>query len=235
MKKLLFLPLFFLSTFVSALTLSEIRTNARLLIKDTSSTRQRFTDAQINSFANEAHRDCVNNSWVLSKNTSITLVSGTTYYSLPTDTLAIQRVTREYRNLPETALIKLDGDFSNGAWANSGGTPTSYFQDPSQTDKIGFYPWPSGSTSTGTIRVIYFAQANTLSSDSDEPFNSEDRFAPYHDLLVYFIAYRVYLLEGELEKANLYRQEYESRLVLMAGRVSMKGNYVPSFSGGTRR
>lgn len=230
-KKLVFLGLLLLPSISFSSTLSELRTEIRLLIKDPSATRQRYTNSQINTFINEAQRDVVNNTWCISKNTSITLVSGTTYYSLPTDLIAIQRVTREYRNLPETALIKLDSDFTNGAWANSGGTPTNYFQDSSQTDKIGFYPWPNGSSSTGTVRLIYYTQASDLSSDSDEPFLGLDRFVPYHDLLIYFVAYRVYLLEGEIEKASSYRQEYESRLAIMGTRVGSKINYIPSFSG----
>lgn len=235
MKKLFIAFLFLLPVNASALTLLELRTNVRLLIKDASTSRQRYTDTQVNNFINEGQRDVINNTWVITKSTNITLVTGTTYYTLPTDTLAIQRVTKDRRNLPETSLIKLDGDSSNGTWENSVGVANSYFQDPSQTDKIGVYPWPNSSSSTGTIKVIYYAVAPVISSDADIPFNGEARFYAYHDLLEYFAAYRVYLLEGEVDKAGLYRQEYESRLTLMAGRIGMKGNYNPSFSAGTKR
>lgn len=235
MKKLFYVLFFFISVNASALTLSEIRTNARLLIKDSSSSRQRYTDAQLNKFINEGQKDVINNTWVITKSTTITLLNGTTYYSIPSDTLSVYRVTRERKNLPETSLQKLDGDSSNGSWASSGGTPISYFQDPSQTNKIGFYPWPNSSSSTGTVTFFYYAQGTDLSSDSDEPFNGEDRFTPYHDLLEYFVAYRVYVLEGEADKATLYRQEYENRLMLMAGRIGMRQNYLPSFSGGEKR
>lgn len=230
-KRLLFLTLLVFGSTAHAVTLSQLRTNARLLIKDTSTSRQRYTDTQINNFINEAQRDVINNTWALSKNTSITLVLGTTYYTVPTDLIGIQRITYERRNIPETSLIKQDGDFSNSSWETSNGPPRFYFQDPSQTTKIGVFPWPQNSASTGTLRMIYYAQAVDLSADSDVPFNSEVRFTPYQDVLEYFVAYRVYLLEGEVDKAGLYRQEYESRLGTMAGRIGMKSNFNPSFSG----
>ena len=230
-NKIVFLALLFSSSVSFALTLSELRTNSRLLIKDTSAIRQRFSDTQINNFVNEAQRDAINNTWCISKSAEIPLVIGTTYYTIPTDSIAIQRVTFQRRNMPETTLIKLDGDFNNAAWENSIGTPVSYFQDPTQTDKIGVYPWPNTASSTGTLRLIYYSQGTNLSADADEPFNSEDRFVSYHDILPYFVAYRVYLLEGEIEKATTYRQEYESRLQIMGGRVGSKINYTPSISG----
>ena len=235
MKKILFLLLFFLPINLYALSLSDLLTNSRLLIKDTSPTRQRYTDAQLTGFINSAQKDVINNTWVIIKSTTIILTSGTTYYSIPTDTLSVYRVTREGKNLPETSLQKLDGDAGNSAWDKAGGIPNSYFQDPTRTNRVGFYPWPNSSSSTGTVTFMYYAQGMDLSSASDVPFNSELRFYPYHELLQYFTAYRIYFLEGEMEKATLYREEYESRLAVMAGRIGMKQNFNPSFSAGEKR
>lgn len=230
----LFLLLLFLPGISSALTLSEIRTEIRLRIKDTHSSLRRYSDTHINNLTNEAQRDVVNVVWPIKKATTITLVSGTTYYSLPTDLIAIQRVTREFKKIEEVSLEKLDGDFGNSNWESTGGTIRYYFQDPAEPDQIGFYPWPNSSASTGTVKVLYWAQGTTLSADADKPFNSEDRYAPYHDLLIFYVCYRVYLLEGEIEKASIYRQEYESRLVVMRERVGSKPGYNGSFMGGTR-
>lgn len=216
-----------------SLTLSELRTDIRLRIKDSNSTRQRFTDSQINSLINDAQRDIVNATWCNYNNTDITLVSGTTYYSLPGDLIAIVRVTRERKVLKETSLNQKDAEASG--WEMSGGVPSAYFQDPAQTDMIGFAPWPSGTSSTGTVRIIYVAQPTDLSSDSTSPFNNETRFEPYHDLITMYAAYRVFLIEGDINKAQFYRQEYESRLQMMRDRVGSKPNYIPGFSGNQNR
>lgn len=239
MKKIVRILLFTFLLFPAAghtLTLTQIRSDARIFVKDASSTRQRFTDTQFNTFINQGQRDIVNAVWPIQKTTSFDLVNGTTYYSLPTDIIEIGRVTRQFRNLLEVSLQKLDSDFTNSSWALSGGTPQYYFQDPAQTDKIGFYPFPNSTSSTGTITVHYYAEADTLSSDSDVPFNDEERFTPYHDLLTFYTAYRIFMIEGEVDRASIYRQEYESRLQVMRDRVGSRPNFFPMFGGpsGTR-
>ena len=218
-----------------ALTLSELRTEIRVRVKDvgTAGTRQTYSDTQLNAMINEAHRDIVNITWVIKKNTEIELVSGTTYYSLPTDIIAIQRVTRAKKVLKETTLEQRDAETTG--WETAGGAPSAYFQDPSEPDMIGFYPWPNTSASTGTIKVHYFAQANLLSVDGDEPYNAEDRYQSYSDLIIYYVAYRVFLIQGQFDKANLYKQEYETRIIVMRERVGSKPNYNPGLSGNQNR
>lgn len=217
---------------VHALTLSQIQTEVRIRIKDNFTGRQRYTDTQLTALINEAQRDVSNNTWVVTRSTSFTTTAGTTYYTLPSDVLAIQRVTSSFQNLNEVTLIKQDGDNSNSAWELSNGTALqAYFQDPSQSNKIGFYPWPLNATSTSTIKIIYSAQVPDLANSTDLPFNGELRYTPYVDLLIFYPAYRVYLIEGEQDKATIYRQEYESRLVVMEAAIGRKPNYNPGLSG----
>src|SRR3990167_432364 len=87
--------IFCLSTPAGALTYSELRTHTRLLISDsgTATSRLRFTNTQVNNFLLECHRESVAAAWPIIKTTSIELVAGTTYYSMPNATLAIKRVT----------------------------------------------------------------------------------------------------------------------------------------------
>lgn len=234
MKKLkLFLLLFALLAphKAHALAFSDIRTEVRVRVKDANSTRQRYTDAKINALINEAQRDVINNTWAIRTSTSISLVAGTTYYTLPTDIIQIERVTLDRKNISETTLIKLDGENDNGAWADVHAKPRQYFQDPAQLGRIGVYPFPLVTADLGTLKIIYFSQAPTLSADSDIPFNSESRFATFHDLLIFYPAYRIYLIEGEMDKAAAYRSEYESRLLIMNERIGSKPNYVPGLGG----
>ena len=218
---------------VFALDLSDIRTEIRVRIKDTHATNRRYSDAQLLEIINQTQRDVATVSWIIKKSTSITLVSGTTYYTLPTDVFSIDRVTFQYRNIPESSLQELDSRFNNSSWANATGTIDRYFQDLSQPSKIGVYPWPNSSASTGTLRINYIAQAADLASDSDEPFNGDDRYTQYHDLLIYDPCNKIFLIEGDLPKADQYRAYYEARVQLLLDSVGSRPNYRPSF--GARR
>lgn len=214
-----------------ALTLSEIRTQIRIRIKDVNSSRQRYTDAQLTAFINETHRDVVNFSWVIKKNDDFELVSGTTYYSLPTDIIHINRVTWRRKNIPEETLVSLDSKSNFGDWRISAGPPQAYFQDETMPDMIGFYPFPNNSASTGTVVVNYVAQANELSSDSDEPYNGDDRYQNWSDILIYEPAYKIMLIEGDTAKAGEYKAYAETRLRNMMEKLGLKNNYIPGMSG----
>lgn len=216
-----------------ALTLSELRTQIRLHIKDvgTSSTRQTFTDTQLNSLINEAQRDVINATWAIQKQTSITLVSGTTYYAIPTDLMEITRVTFNDKNLKETTFAAEDAAASNAAWERTGGIPISYFQDSTQPGYIGMRPFPNSSSSTGTVKVMYIAFAADLSADGDIPFNTITRLYPFHDLLILFPCYKVFLIQGNQVKFQMYATQYESRLKMMSDKFGTKPNYTPGFSG----
>ena len=232
MRRYLLIACFFLAASAQALTLSEIRTEVRLRIKDTSTTRQRFSDTQINNIINQTHRDVVNLVWPIHKTQTISLVANTTYYTLASDLIQIERLRYDNRNLDEVTPTKLDSDYENSRWRELSGIPKAYFQEPGQPEQIGFYPYPNGNTgSTEDAILTYFAQANDLSSDSDEPFNAIDRYLGYSDLLIYEPVYKIFLIEGELAKAQEYRGYYESRLELMISLTGERPNYNPSFVG----
>lgn len=231
MKKILLLIIALFSAGASnALTLSTIRTEIRIRIKDSDSTRQRYTDAQLNNIINQTQRDVVNVSWIIKKSTAISLVTNTTYYAIPTDLIAIHRLMFRNYNLPETTLQELDSKSEFGKWPEQAGIPTAYFQDPARPSSIGISPWPNNLSSTGTINMIYYSQGTDLSSDSDVPFNSDTRYYPYHDLLIYEPCYKIMLIEGENDKAGEYKSYYESRLQILLAAIGNKPNFLPGFS-----
>jgi hypothetical protein len=230
-KLLLSLFLYFSPSLCFSLTWSDVREQVRIIVKDNDSTRRRYSDAQLLDIANEAQRDISNATWIIYKSTSIPLVAGTTYYTLPSDTIEITRVTREYKTLEETTFDKEDSDNSGGAWETTTGTPVDYFQDSTRPDSIGIKPFPNASSSTGTLRIHYVAQPIDLSADIDIPFNSHNRYLPYHDTLIYYICTRIFMIENEQTKIALYSQLYESRVALLRERVGLKPNYMPGFSG----
>jgi len=233
MKKLIFFCCLLLAPSLHSLDLGEIRDEVRLRIKDVgiSSTRQRFTDAQLNNFINQTHRDVVNFTWIIKKEVDIELVVGTTYYSLPSDYINNERVRFRNRNFNQTTVEELDSKFRNSDWRSTSGFPTNYFIEESLPNYVGVYPYPNTSSSTGTLTMDYIAQANELTSDSSEPYNEIDVYQQYADVLIYEPCYKVFLIEGEAEKALEYRQYYESRLQLMNSLIGKRPNYKPGFGG----
>lgn len=212
----------------AGLTLTDVETAIRRNVRDTasSSSLQRYSSTVLDAVINEGQRDVVSNTWILSKSTSITLTANVTYYTLPSDLIAIQRVTRSFGNLPEVTLAQQDADNGNAAWETTGAsTPTYFFQDRSQTNKVGLAPYP---TSAATIRIIYYCYAADLASSSDVPFNSEARFTVYHDLLVWYATYRLLYIEAFWEKASAFKGMYDTRLGVLLQDYGAKPQPVPA-------
>ena len=216
-----------------ALSLSEVRTQIRVHIKDVgvSGQRQTFTDSQLNALINEAQRDVINGTWAIQKSTTVTLVSGTTYYAIPSDLMEFARVTFNNKNLKESTFQEEDSAASNSPWELTGGMPSVYFQDATQPGYVGLKPFPNSVSSTGTLKVMYYAYPTDLSADSDVPFNSINRLKPFHDLLILYPCYKIFLIQGNQIKFQMYAQQYESRLAIMSSKYGTKPNYNPSFSG----
>lgn len=233
MKKLIVISVFclFCVGISNALNLGDIRTEVRLHIKDSNTSRQNYSDTQLNNIINQAHRDACNISWVVKKSTSLELVSGTTHYALPSDLYQIARVTFRNENLEEKSLAGLDGEFSDSDWETVGGYPEDYYQNPVLPGYISFYPYPNSSTSTGTIKINYIGMANLMSSDSDKPFNGDDRYQDFSDMLIWYTVASIFSIEGKVDRVQTYFNMYESRLALMIDKVGQKINYFPSFSG----
>lgn len=77
------------------------------------------------------------------------------------------------------------------------------------------------------MRIIYYAFATDLSAGSDVPFNSLNRFSGYHDLLVWYVTYRILYIEALADKAALFKQLYDTRLGVLLEDYGAKPNKVP--------
>jgi len=226
--------LFFILGFLplaEAATLDDLRSQVRIVLRDTSTLRPRFTDAQLTTFLNQAQEQVNVAGWGNVKSTSTALAVGTTYYTLPSDFIVATRVTKDRKNLKEITLIERDAATNNSDWEGTGGTPTAYFIDPAQPESIGVYPWPNSTSALGTLKVYYVAQPTAMAITTDEPFNGVNKLQEYTSLLVYHVAYRLLLTEGETAKSEYYRKEYEYGVMNMRERVGSKPNYNPGVSG----
>lgn len=215
-----------------AVTLSTLRSDARLLADDNGTTRFRFTDAQVNSLLNEGQKTAIARSWCVHKSYSFDLVSGTTYYSLPADYVAMKRLTSDWLDLPEMSVAALAG--KNRSWEESSGTPSFYFVNFASRTKVGFAPFPDTTSDTTTVRMDYFASITDMASDSDDAFNDIVELQPYAHMLPYFAAFRMAIIDGRTGVAEAFLAQYELLLKSMMERCFERPSYNPSATGQMR-
>jgi len=214
----------------SARQLSDLRSDVRVLISDTGgvTTRYRFTNQQIDDFLNECQRDAVGQTLPLVRSSAFELVAGTTYYALGSSNfIAVKRVTWLNRVLTEKSPTALD---ATKEWETVSGAPQNYFVTFASRTLIGIYPYPADSTSTGTVKVEFYAQADDLSSSTDQPFNGVREFYPLHHLLAYCAGSRLAAIDGQNDLAGYYLQVYSQTLSRLADISTTRPSYHPSIS-----
>ena len=213
-----------------ALTAQQIDNEVRLYLKDnaTNTTRQQFTDTTILNFINDGQREANAIGWLLQSSYTFTLVGGTTYYNLPSDFMAPQRVLFNNVKLDATSLNQLDA--SAAGWVSSNGQPINYYIYSANPSQMGFYPVPT-TTSTGTVILFYIQQPVELTSLTQTPFNGWPILTPYHSALIYYVTYRCYLTLEEQELGTPYYNEWINFLTFMKTGVMKQPDFNPGFQG----
>jgi hypothetical protein len=232
--------LLFAGSHAFALTLSEIRTQVRRNVRDTATdtTLQRYLDATITEYVNEAQREVVNLTWCVEKSTSYVLTAGTTYYDLPSDFLGVQQVTFTdsdsttflLKEISEKVQYQTNADFEMTAL----GQPTQYFTrmpDSGTAMEIAYVPIPDTSASTGTVNVQYAYQPADLSGASDVPFDGFLTLYPYHGALVARATASIKQIEGRNDEAAIYFQLFDRYMAQMKDKNGAMPSYLPSARG----
>jgi hypothetical protein len=190
-----------------AKTLSELVSDVRLLARDpSSSNRPRFTDSQIEEFINEGQKDVISDTLCIVRISTFTLVEDQIFYNLPSDFIAVERLTLDFEVLTEVTQKQKDKNLIE--WEEVTGEPDEYYISFSKRTQIGFYPYPSSSTEIGDISLSYYAQAVDMTNDSDIPFNSISEFSSFHKMIAYYAASKLAEIDGNLALSNRYITKY---------------------------
>lgn len=240
MKKILLLAGFlFCGSWAHALTLLDLKNAVRQHIQDQANPTVRYSDTKIIEFLNEGQRDLVNQTWCLQKTTSQSLTARTTYYSLPTDLIAIQEFN--FQEAVAGRKRPLEEKSERGMYQNNpdyeriSGPPFYYFVRNSTSAatqlEYGINPVPSTGTALGTLYIDYYNQATDLSANSDVPLAGFRHLYPYHSALVYYAVSRAKMASGDGLGADYYMKLYQGMVALMIDRLGRMPNYNPSFGG----
>lgn len=211
-------------------TLSSLISESRTLALDGSSaSRQRFTDAQIAQFLNEAQREALTQTRCLRQDQVFQLVPGTTYYPLPSNYLTIERVTVGSKWIQEMSPAALDA--RSRGWEIASGYPSYFFVNFSSRGLMGFAPWPATSTDTDTVKVEYDVQANEMVNGSDSPFNGINEMIDYQHGLAYFAASMMSMIQGVPTRAQAYQGVFASVVTGMTKQCLARPSYLPGATG----
>ena len=191
---------------LNAETASSLIQKVRLYSRDPSASgRTRFTDAQILDFLNEGQRDTIGETLCIRKEYSFDTSSGTVYYAMPSDFMQIDRLLHDNQRFEEKSPAKLDQ--ASSEWETETGTPINFFVNFSSRTKVGFFPYPVTNTTTSTVKVEYYAQADDMTV-SGSPFNAITEFTPFHSMLAYYAASQMLYIDGFIAQADRYFQRY---------------------------
>lgn len=207
-------------------TLGTTRTETRNLLDDTASTR--WTDADLNSYINDAQYEFAVTTGIVTKKVTITLVSGTSEYTIttpgivgPLDTVYfISGTTPAFTRTLYPTTEKLLDSSVGPTWrdetfsCDNRQAPVQYYLTPDTTAsssaalfKIGIYRKPTIVAGTHQIVVSGPMVPTTLSLDATEP----EIFLQFHQALPYGAAYRALLRNQDtvsLELAGAYKARF---------------------------
>lgn len=192
------------------MNLSDIRSRVRLLAPE--ATTGVIDNMNMNSLINDAALDVVYRTNCLQNYADKTVVAATQEYDVPTDCLKVLAVyyggTGEWEKLPEVTMTWLSNQVDDD-WFDDTGTTYAYYK---RAAKIGLYKTPTSSEAgTNYLRIFYIEQPDTVSSDSDVPFNSITNLYHLHELIYLHVMSKIKQMRGKWDEAKLIEADYLSK------------------------
>ncbi len=194
------------------MTREDIRNEIRRLVNDTDTdtTRQRHTDAAINSRIDWVNEDIVAKTLCLPSRITNDLTAATAEITLPDDFLFPTDVWRldgsDWVPLGEMDIPTLD--HQHPAWQSLSGNPSVYYI---RRNKIGLVPYPSA-TISGGLRIDFIQRPDALGADGSFPFNGVTKLYPYHYNVVLGVTYKVLYDEAKNEQADRFFGMYNKEI-----------------------
>lgn len=183
------------------MNVSEIKRAVKRQFGDESGAQ--ITDEDIVRWINDAQVDIVRKTELVNEHRESGAVSGDGTYELPSNFMAMARVTFDNRLLPQRLLRDLDLD-SNGVDTVATGTPQSYYV---WSNTLFLYPAPSASGS-GNLDIWYVSRPTTMANDTDIP----DLPVHMHEDIVRYCLVRAKELDDDYDGAKRMSEDYDSRI-----------------------
>lgn len=173
-----------------------------------------YTDAQLAQWLNDGVRDLAVTVEPLETSATVTTVTSTREYQLPTNALSVKAAQfldtgDAWYNLNETTWQRLFRETPD--WQNdTAGQPVDWYW---RQNVVGLHPAPSADYSgADTLRILYTYIPGTMSGANDT--SGLDEWLD--DAIILYAVYRAYLKDRDFQRASATAQEY-SRAVSEAG------------------
>lgn len=218
--------LLFVSQASWALTLRDLINLSRQYTADSAylNSQPRLTDARIVNFLNEGQKYASGQTWAFVKRTTFMLQAGATEYFVPEDFQTSVRLTVDGVKVYQQTLDSLDSAFPS--WESVSGAPRYYYVRTATRTVVGFYPSPTVN-STGTVTLDYNTVVRPMGLMDDVPFNGTTEFYPFHETLAKFVAYRYFLLVGNVPAADIWAKEFATDIKRMTDVPRIMPDYRP--------
>lgn len=142
----------------------------------------------------------------------MTVVDGTSEYSLPTDIMDVLRVAHKGIKIESLSAYELDLRL-NQDWTDDIGTPTNYYVDLDPNNKkLRLFPIPQAADAGANLTVEYLKIPPTLSADASVPFDGHTLLIPYHDAIAYWAAASLLMVRPDqpaLVMSGNYMNKYQ--------------------------
>jgi hypothetical protein len=202
-------------------SLSDLRTDLRLLLDESDNSNTNFTDTELNGYLNKALRKtAVELEWPIAVATATTATSQA-QYSLPDNFMLLLKVFVDGKPLDVTDLEDIAIIHPNYRSAAADIPTLAYRADNNQ---IGLYPPPNLANAGKTILMEYIKYAATITADADVP----DLSAAIQDLLPFYAALLAMLRAGNYKTADYFRGLYNAELKSLKPKVQ---KFAEEFSG----
>jgi hypothetical protein len=222
------------STASSEVTMATVTARVRLMIDDpTSDTGTvRYSTATLYDMVNTAHKNMCVATLALETSATQSLVAGTTEYLLPSNEIAIARVTINLNDgngdtyLPQTTVHVLDSK-AGKSWSVSRSSPTVYYL---RNRYIGFYPAPTGSP---VVTIWYYKIPDTMTTGSDYVFEGFKQLELYWEALASYVAYKILVAEGRTLLLDQLVAEYRGAISAIKSWINLKPDLELDIEGAT--
>ena len=217
------------------MNLSEIRNKIRLMVPEANTTV--ISNSNLDILINDGALDIVKRTDCLQNYDDQDVTADQQEYTLPTDAIKVLAVwyggSEAWEKLPCITQDWLANEI-DAEWMNKTTTIYGYYL---RADKVGLYQIPtSAEAGTDYLRIFYTEQPDTLSEDSNIPFNSQTQLYPYHELIMLYGMYKIKQILGKWEQAKVIETDYLMKCAEMRRELQKLDDFLqpitPYYKGG---
>jgi len=164
------------------------------------------TSDDLIAYADEAQKYFVRETRCLQGISSTAVADGTQGYSLPSDFLALRRVTFDGKKIFSVSFPEIDESGTNETDTSATGTPKNFYI---YNQTVYLIPIPGSSANGESLKIYYYKFPATIDATTD----TLETDVVYDDIIVAYMTYLAFLKDGEFDMADYHMSECNSKII----------------------